>query len=89
MNKKEFLDFLIKLMRNEELDFEYRGVVYGVVHEPPYVCLYGNVVYDHGGCKSEEIGKYISIFELLDKAEIEGKKIEEIKQEITMAEYIR
>lgn len=87
MIKKEFLDLLVRLMCNEELDFEYNGVTYGIVHNYPYVYLCGNVIYSSDGCKSDLIGEYSSIFDLLDNARIEGKTIEEIQQELTMAEY--
>ncbi len=74
--------FLLRLMCNEELDFEYKGITYSITHEPPYVYLWRNVIFRNHKYEAEKVEQYSSISELLDKFTIEGKKIKEILKDI-------
>lgn len=60
--------------------------MYSIVHNPPYVYLGRNVSIANHTYKTEKFEPYASTFELLDKFTIEGKKIEEIWQDITMCD---
>lgn len=86
MDEQTYQILLLRLMNNEELDFEYNDIRYSIVHNPPYIYLGRNVIFRNNEYKTEEVEQYSSIFELLDQFTIEGKKIKELWKDITLCE---
>lgn len=76
--------FVLRLNRNEELDFKYKDILYSIIHNPPYVYVGRNVRFDNNEYTTEKVEQYLSIFQLLDQFTIEGKKISEIWGDIVL-----
>lgn len=85
MDKETYEKFISSLMSNDELEFKYKGIGYSIVHNPPYVYLGRNVSFVNKEYKTEKVESYLSIPELLDKVEIDGKKISEIWKDIEVS----
>ena len=86
MDKQTYESFLLRLINNEELDFKYKDIMYSIIHNPPYIYLGRNVIFKNNEYKTEKVEQYSSIFELLDKFTINGKKIKELWKDITLCE---
>lgn len=84
--KYTYENFVLRLISNEELDFKYKDIRYSIIHNPPYVYLGQNVIFSNHEYKTEKWEQYSSIFQLLDKFTIEGKKIRELWDDITLCE---
>lgn len=78
--------FVIRLINNEELDFVYKDIMYSIIHNPPYVYLGRNVIYRNGEYITEKFEQYLSIYQLLDQFTIEGKKLRELWDYVTLCE---
>lgn len=87
MNKEEYQEFIADLLCNDELEFSYKGVVYEIIHEPPYVYLCRNVALRNGRYESEKYEPYSTIEQLITEATFEGKKLDEIQQDIELNQY--
>ena len=87
MNKEEYKEFIADLLCNDELEFAYKGVVYEIIHEPPYVYLCRNVTLRNGRYESEKYEPYSTIEQLIAEATFEGKKLDEIQQDIELNQY--
>ena len=83
--KYTYENFVLRLISNEELDFKYKDIRYSI-HNTPYVYLGQNVIFSNHEYKTEKWEQYSSIFQLLDKFTIEGKKIRELWDDITLCE---
>jgi len=77
-------EFVLLLSINEELDFEYSGILYSIVHNPPFVFLGRNVVYENGKYTTEKVAQYSTVFDLLDLTRIDNKAIKDIWEFITI-----
>jgi len=84
--KHTYESFLLRLMSNEELDFKYKDIRYSIIHNPPYVYLGQNVIFSNNEYKTEKVEKYLSIHQLLEQFTIEGKKLRELWDDITLCE---
>ena len=82
MNKEDYKKFIAELLCNDELEFVYKGVEYGVMHNPPYVYLCRNVIFINGKYESEKYEAYSTIEQLIAEATFDGKKLDEIQQDI-------
>lgn len=82
MNKEDYKEFIAELLCNDELEFVYKGVEYGVMHNPPYVYLCRNVIFINGKYESEKYEAYSTIEQLIAEATFDGKKLDEIQQDI-------
>ena len=87
MNKEEYKEFIADLLCNDELEFAYKGVVYEIIHNPPYVYLCRNVTLRNGRYESEKYEPYSTIEQLIAEATFEGKKLDEIQQDIELNQY--
>ncbi len=86
MDKHAYDNFLLRLINNEELEFKYKGITYAVVHDPPYVYIFRNVIFANKKYTTESYERYSSIYQLLDSFKIDGKKIEDIWYKITVCD---
>lgn len=86
MNKQTYESFVLRLISNEELDFKYKNIRYSIIHNPPYIYLGQNVTFFNHEYKKEKWEQYSSIFQLLDEFKIDGKKISELWDDITLCE---
>ena len=84
MDKQTYENFVLRLMHNEELDFKYKGIMYSIIHNPPYIYLGRNVIFCNREYRTEKVERYSSIFQLLDNFTIEGRRIKEIWADITL-----
>lgn len=82
MNKEDYKEFIAELLCNDELEFEYKGVEYGIMHNPPYVYLCRNVIFLNGKYESEKYEPYSTIEQLIAEATFDGKKLDEIQSDI-------
>ncbi len=82
MNKEDYKEFIAELLCNDELEFVYKGVEYGIMHNPPYVYLCRNVIFINGRYESEKYEAYSTIEQLIAEATFDGKKLDEIQQDI-------
>ena len=87
MNKEEYKEFIADLLCNDELAFAYKGVAYEIIHNPPYVYLCRNVTLRNGRYESEKYEPYSTIEQLIAEATFEGKKLDEIQQDIELNQY--
>lgn len=86
MKKETYESFALRLICNEELEFKYKDIVYSIIHNPPYIYLGRNVIFCNDEYKVEKWEQYSSIFELLNNFTIDGKKIRELWDDITVCE---
>ena len=82
MNKKEYEEFIADLLCNDEFEFEYKGVEYGIMHNPPYVYIGWDPVSYDNTYGNKKYMQYSSISQLLNEFTIDGKKLDEIQSDI-------
>ena len=82
MNKEDYKEFIAELLCNDELEFVYKGVEYGIMHNPPYVYIGWDPVSYDNTYGNKKYMQYSSISQLLNEFTIDGKKLDEIQQDI-------
>ena len=80
--KITYEEFALLLSINEELDFEYNNILYGIIHNPPKVFIGINVVYNEDKCTTERFEEYSNVEEMLNNFEINGKTIKDIWENV-------
>lgn len=82
MDREVYEEFIDYLLCNDELEFVYKGVEYGVMHNPPYVYIGWDPISCDNTYGNKKYMQYSSISQLLDEFTIDGKKLDEIQQDI-------